>query len=90
MVKGVSVMQFEWLYSGAVEHTKHKIWLWRNISYITATLNLRDSFEYKWNVCQNVMGGFDQNIPNNNCVELQIGYTRNQEITEYSRCQQVV
>lgn len=64
--------KFEWLYAGALGHTKYKLWLWRYIAYIAAILSPRESFEYKWNICQNLMGGVDQNVPNDNCVELQI------------------
>lgn len=42
----------------------------------------RDSFEYKWKVCQNLMGRFDQNIQNDNCVELQIGKIKKQLNTQ--------
>ncbi|XP_062590541.1 uncharacterized protein LOC134252121 isoform X2 [Saccostrea cucullata] len=74
--------KFEWLYAGAVGHTKYKIWLWRYVAYITSILSPRESFEYKWNICQNLMGGFDQNIPNDNCVELQVGKIKKQLNTQ--------
>ncbi|XP_062578146.1 uncharacterized protein LOC134240049 [Saccostrea cucullata] len=74
--------KFEYLYAGALGHTKYKLWLWRYIAYIAAILSPRESFEYKWNICQNLMGGVDQNIPNDNCVELQIKKIKTQLNTQ--------
>ena len=74
--------KFEWLYAGALGHTKYKLWLWRYIAYISAILSPRESFEYKWNISQNLMGGVDQNIPNDNCVELQIKKIKTQLNTQ--------
>lgn len=72
------------LYAGALGHTKYKLWLWRYIAYIVAILSPKESFEYKWNICQNLMGGVDQNIPNDNCVELQIKKIKSQLNTQGS------
>jgi hypothetical protein len=74
--------KFEWLYAGALGHSKYKLWLWRYVAYINAILSPRESFEYKWNICQNLMGGADQNIPNDNCVELQIKKIKTQLNTQ--------
>ncbi|XP_065928085.1 uncharacterized protein [Magallana gigas] len=76
--------KFEWMYAGALGHTKYKLWLWRYIAYIVAILSPKESFEYKWNICQNLMGGVDQNIPNDNCVELQIKKIKSQLNTQGS------
>ncbi|XP_053388276.1 uncharacterized protein LOC128551443, partial [Mercenaria mercenaria] len=64
---------FEWLYDSAVKHSKYKIWLWRMISYVISILGIKESFEYKWNMTVNLKGGICNNIPNDNCVELQVG-----------------
>lgn len=33
---------------------------------------VEDSFEYLWNMTVNLKGGIYNNIPNDNCVELQV------------------
>lgn len=52
------------------------------ISYIIALLSPRESFEYKWNISTNLVGGVDKNIPNDNCVELQVKTIKNQLKTQ--------
>ncbi|KAK3086004.1 hypothetical protein FSP39_012026 [Pinctada imbricata] len=64
--------KFEWVYAGALHHTKYKIWLWRMITYINAVLPPDQAFEYMWNMTVNLKGGIKSNIPNDNCVELQV------------------
>ncbi|KAK3097047.1 hypothetical protein FSP39_005855 [Pinctada imbricata] len=64
--------KFEWVYAGALHHTKYKIWLWRMITYINAILPPDQAFEYMWNMTVNLKGGIKSNIPNDNCVELQV------------------
>lgn len=56
----------EWLYASAVKHSKYKIWLWRMITYIIVILDTKESFEYKWNMTVNLIGGIKNNIPNDN------------------------
>jgi len=63
---------FEWLFDSALRHSKYKIWLWRMIAYCISILGVNKSFEYKWNMCVNLKGGTANNIPNDNCVELQV------------------
>lgn len=74
--------KLEWLYASATRHYKYQIWLWRMISYTIALLSPRESFEYKWNISTNLVGGFDKNIPNDNCVELQVKTIKNQLKTQ--------
>lgn len=73
---------FEWLYDASLKHTKYKIWLWRMITYVLTILGCRESFEYKWNMCVNLHGGIQNNIPNDNCVELQVKHIKNQLNTQ--------
>ena len=63
---------FEWLYAAALKHYKYKLWLWRFITYIVNLLGPEESFEYKWNLTVNLQGGKTSNIPNDNCVEIQV------------------
>lgn len=63
---------FEWLYAASIKHTKYKIWLWRLITYVKNLLSPAQSFEYKWNMTVNLQGGIKGNIPNDNCVEIQV------------------
>jgi hypothetical protein len=63
---------FEWLYDASLKHTHYKQWLWRMISYVISLLGFQESFEYKWNMTVNLKGGVHNNIPNDNCVELQV------------------
>ena len=72
----------EWLYASAVKHYKYKLWLWRMISYIIAILDTQDSFEYKWNMTVNLKGGIQNNIPNDNCVEIQVHNIKSQLNTQ--------
>lgn len=74
--------KLEWLYASATRHYKYQIWLWRMISYTIALLSPRESFEYKWNISTNLVGGVDKNIPNDNCVELQVKTIKNQLKTQ--------
>lgn len=39
------------------------------IFYIIVLLFFCESFEYKWNISINLVGGVDNNILNDNCVE---------------------
>lgn len=52
-------VKFEWMYVGVFGYIKYKLWLWRYIVYIVVIFSLKESFEYKWNICQNLMGGVD-------------------------------
>lgn len=52
------------------------------ISYSIDLLSPRESFEYKWNISTNLVGGVDKNIPNDNCVELQVKTIKNQFKTQ--------
>ena len=63
---------FEWLYDASLKHTHYKLCLWRMISYVISLLGFKESFEYKWNMTVNLKGGIRNNIPNDNCVELQV------------------
>lgn len=72
----------EWLYASAVRHSKYKLWLWRMISYIIAILDTKDSFEYQWNMTVNLKGGIQNNIPNDNCVEIQVHNIKSQLNTQ--------
>jgi hypothetical protein len=64
--------KFEFLYADSLGHTKYRLWLWRMVAYEAALLSARESHEYKWNVSVNLQGGVGKNIPNDNCVELQV------------------
>lgn len=64
--------KFEWVYDSALSHSKYKIWLWRMITYVNSILPPDQAFEYKWNMTVNLKGGIYNNIPNDNCVELQV------------------
>ncbi|XP_062599501.1 uncharacterized protein LOC134261026 [Saccostrea cucullata] len=75
---------FEWLFASSLHHTKYAIWLWRMIAYIDAVLTPAESVEYKWNMTVNLKGGPQNNIPNDNCVELQIGNIKRQLNTQGS------
>ena len=75
---------FEWLYASSLRHTKYAIWLWRMISYVDAVLTPAESAEYKWNMTVNLKGGAQNNIPNDNCVELQVGNIKRQLNTQGS------
>ena len=75
---------FEWLYASSLRHTKYANWLWRMISYVDAVLTPAESAEYKWNMTVNLKGGAQNNIPNDNCVELQVGNIKRQLNTQGS------
>jgi uncharacterized C2H2 Zn-finger protein len=64
--------KLEWLYASTVNHIKYKLWLWRMLAYIIFVLDPKEAFEYKWNMTVNLMGGIENNIPNDNCVEIQV------------------
>ncbi|XP_021346896.1 uncharacterized protein LOC110446192 [Mizuhopecten yessoensis] len=72
----------EWLYASAVRHIKYRLWLWRMISYAIAILDTKDSFEYKWNMTVNLPGEIQNNIPNDNCVEIQVHNIKRQLNTQ--------
>lgn len=40
------------------------------IIYIIVILDIKESFEYKWNMIVNLKGGIKNNILNDNCVEI--------------------
>lgn len=42
------------------------------IIYIIVILDIKESFEYKWNMIVNLKGGIKNNILNDNCVEIQV------------------
>lgn len=69
---------FEWLYASALGHTKYKIWLFRMISYVSGLLTRKQAYEYKWNMTVNLEGGTGHNIPNDNCVEIQVHKLKSQ------------
>lgn len=74
---------FEWLFDSALKHSKYKIWLWRMITYCTTSvIGYKKSLEYKWNMCVNLKGGINNNIPNDNCVELQVKNIKSQLNTQ--------
>ncbi|KAH3800679.1 uncharacterized protein LOC127837580 [Dreissena polymorpha] len=73
---------FEWLFDSSVKHTKYKLWLWRMISYVISILGVEDSFEYLWNMTVNFKGGIYNNIPNDNCVELQVNNIKRELATQ--------
>lgn len=75
---------FEWLYASSLHHTKYTVWLWRMIAYVDAVLSPAESAEYKWNMTVNLKGGIQNNIPNDNCVELQVGNIKRQLNTQGS------
>lgn len=60
----------EWLYVFVVKYLKYKIWFWWMIIYIIVILDIKESFEYKWNMIVNLKGGIKNNILNDNCVEI--------------------
>lgn len=64
--------KFEWVYDSALNHSKYKIWLWRMMTYVNYILPPDYAFEYKWNMTVNLKGGMLNNIPNDDCVELQV------------------
>ncbi|XP_048780367.2 uncharacterized protein LOC125683347 [Ostrea edulis] len=74
---------FEWLFASGLKHSKYKIWLFRTLCYIYL-LSPELSFEYKWNMTVNLKGGTGQCIPNDNCVELQVGNIKSQLNTQGS------
>jgi hypothetical protein len=74
--------KFEWRYASATKHSKYKLWLWRMLFYTIALLSPRASYEYKWNISTNLVGGVDKNIPNDNCVEIQVKTIKNQLKTQ--------
>ncbi|KAK3107765.1 hypothetical protein FSP39_021733 [Pinctada imbricata] len=65
--------KMDWIYASALHHSKYKLWLWRLITYVIALLPPDQAFEYMWNMTVNLKGGIYNNIPNDNCVELQAG-----------------
>lgn len=69
---------FEWLFASALGHTKYKIWLFRMISYVSGLLSKKQAYEYKWNMTANLVGGTGHNIPNDNCVEIQVHNIKSQ------------
>lgn len=69
---------FEWIYASALKHTKYRIWLFRMITYVISILSPEKSFEYKWNMTVNLKGGTGKNIPNDNCVEIQVHNIKSQ------------
>lgn len=75
---------FEWLYASSLHHTKYTVLLWRMIAYVDAVLSPAESAEYKWNMTVNLKGGIQNNIPNDNCVELQVGNIKRQLNTQGS------
>ncbi|KAK6167108.1 hypothetical protein SNE40_021211 [Patella caerulea] len=64
--------KFEFLLADVGHHWKYKQWLFRFLSYISATLTERESKEYIWNCTCNTAGGQGRNIPNDNLVELNV------------------
>ena len=64
--------KFEFLYCFPERHFKYRLWLWRMLAYDMALLSLRQAYQYRWNIVQNLQGGVDQNITNDNVVELQV------------------
>lgn len=52
------------------------------ITYIIAILDTKESFEYKWNMTVNLKGGIKNNIPNDNCVEIQVHNIKSQLNTQ--------
>ena len=64
--------KLEFLYAFKTGHVKYRLWLWRMLAYEAAILSERAAYEYKWNVAVNLKGGIGENIPNDNCVELQV------------------
>ena len=74
----------EWIYASALKHTKYKIWLFRMLTYIISILNPQQRFEYIWNMTANLKGGIGKNIPNDNCVEIQVHNIKSQLNTQGS------
>lgn len=74
----------EWIYASALKHTKYKIWLFRMLTYIISILNPQQRFEYIWNMTVNLKGGIGKNIPNDNCVEIQVHNIKSQLNTQGS------
>lgn len=58
--------------------------LMRMIAYVDDFLSPAESTEYKWNMTMNLKGGIQNNIPNDNCVELQVGNIKQQLNTQGS------
>ena len=44
--------------------------MWRKLAYYLTLLSPDAAFEYKWNIIVNLIGGIDNNIPDDNLVEL--------------------
>lgn len=74
--------KFAWVYDSGLSHSKYKIWLWRMITYVNSILPPDQAFEYKCNMTVNLKGGIYNNIPNDNCVELQVRNIKKELITQ--------
>ena len=64
--------KLEFLIAAGCHHTKYRLWLWRMLAFEMAILSPKEAFEYKWNIAVNLQGGVGNNIPNDNCVEIQV------------------
>ncbi len=60
------------LYFFDTGHTKYRLWMWRMVAYVEAILTCRKSYEFKWNMCCNLLGGIDGNIADDNLVEIHV------------------
>ena len=65
-------IKFAFLYFFETGHIKYRLWLFRMMAYEKAILSERKAFEYKWNVCANMNGRVDGNIPDDNLVEIHV------------------
>ena len=74
----------EWIYASALKHTKYTTWLFRILTYIISILNPQHRFEYIWNMIANLKGRRGKNIPNDNCVEIQVHNIKSQFNTQGS------
>jgi hypothetical protein len=60
------------LYCFETGHIKYRLWMFRMMAYEKAILSHKKAFEYKWNLCVNMNGGINGNIPDDNLVEIHV------------------
>ncbi|XP_053407578.1 uncharacterized protein LOC123533412 [Mercenaria mercenaria] len=65
-------IKYEYILAGIGGHTKYRLWLWRMLAYMNCLLSPRLSYECKWNISANMIGGHAGNIPNDNLVEISV------------------
>ena len=64
--------KYKLLHFNQGHHIKYRLWMWRMLAYVKATLSKKEAYEYMWNMSFILSQGLGHLIPNDNLAEINI------------------